>query len=781
MRTFKIFISSPSDLRRAPDLPDDELKAQHPGEPKDKRALVAEIIDNFNKRPGYRDKYKFQYYAYEELTPALTAGDDAQRVVDKQMIKPRDTDIVICMLWSRMGTPLADINPYTGRPYASGTEYEFYDAYDSARKRRGRPLLLLYRYLAPPPPLPPDATPEQIGERAVQIERVKDFFERFEGPRATLKGLYKTVRSPQDLEKQITTDIEIIVANEERKARNPIYRLTSNPLALALIALLFVLVGVMVLLLRPQVPPLKVQPFNVAIAGFVLDEAAGITRDEAQILSESFFNSFEARAADASGDLPFPIGVWSPAQVGIVQGKTPEEREKNAQALVRRIYDQHRARADIVVYGAIVRQNDRVGILPEFLITESLPELSETFGRFSLNAALTAPSPDQMRLLTGDLTRRSEVLSYIVQGIVSMVLQQYDLARQSYDQALNANRTSRSVGNELIYILRANASLGEYNRISALGDAADMPRLPELLKAAEDDFTQAVNAKPDYARSYAGLGSVLYLRALEPVSARAAWSEIANESLQRIEDTFQKALQATDNPETADIPTKANFGIGQVYTLRFLRGDANAWDEADKRFDGVIADYGDGKNPRVQELAAQAHGFKGLLRRERSDFAAAKTEYGLARDLTQLDARKEVFRRSLALVTITERRAARDIDGAVAATDELLASSRLPPNDAAALLYQKGKMLSEAGRTEESVAAYEAVTKLNPPADAQTTAQVWAELGDKYYALGRLQDSIDAYQKALDLDPQRQGHLARIIEETKAELQAQSATPTPEP
>src|SRR5689334_20345633 len=124
MREIRVFISSPSDLRRAPDDP-----AAIPGEPADKRQLVSDVIRALNERPTLRERYKFIPYLYEELTPPVVGGQEAQKVVDDQMLRPSETDVVICLLWSRMGTPLTDINPDTKRPYESGTEYEFYDAY----------------------------------------------------------------------------------------------------------------------------------------------------------------------------------------------------------------------------------------------------------------------------------------------------------------------------------------------------------------------------------------------------------------------------------------------------------------------------------------------------------------------------------------------------------------------------------------------------------------------------------------------------------------------------
>src|SRR5688572_16079856 len=85
MRNVRVFISSPGDLH-------------------EQRRMVAQDIEELNKRAGFRDRYKFVAYLYEQLAPAMT-GDGPQDVVNEQMLRPSDADIVVCMLWSRIGTP----------------------------------------------------------------------------------------------------------------------------------------------------------------------------------------------------------------------------------------------------------------------------------------------------------------------------------------------------------------------------------------------------------------------------------------------------------------------------------------------------------------------------------------------------------------------------------------------------------------------------------------------------------------------------------------------------
>jgi hypothetical protein len=88
-------------------------------------------------------------------------------------------DLVICILWSRLGTLLAPtLRMPDGSPPGSGTEYEIGWALDQAGKNRGVPGLRVYRNCSKPtPPLEPK------GERDAfirQWDSVQEFFAHWE-------------------------------------------------------------------------------------------------------------------------------------------------------------------------------------------------------------------------------------------------------------------------------------------------------------------------------------------------------------------------------------------------------------------------------------------------------------------------------------------------------------------------------------------------------------------------------------------------------------------------
>lgn len=740
MRNIKVFISSPGDLREA-------------------RQVVAELLRDFNERPTIRDRYKFSAYLYEEHAPALT-GEGPQDVVNEQMLQPRDADIVICMLWSRLGTPLTEINPDTGKPYGSGTEYEFYDAY-RAYQRRKRPLVLLYRCSAPPPE----------GARVDGLAAVTEFFERFRGADAPLRGLYRSFETPEQLQRAISNDIDSQIAHWERPSR----RLIDNVVRpfWFVFALLLVLLAALVIALPSvfnSVPPLENAPFNVAIAEFAVDPDSDISEADVEVLTEAFHTNFVTRLDEVRSELPLVVGVWSPEQIGVVEGETPEEREQNAQALEVELRERHNARADIIVYGVIAQRGNRIEVQPEFYVTDNWPEVNELFGRFELASALYAPNIDRARALSGELSNRSQVLAFITQGLVQMIFQQYDEARRAFSVALEINRDI--VGQELIYVLRGNASLVNYNQIVASGDGRQAQRLPGLLDDATADFQQAIALNPAYARGYAGLGSVEYLNLLEPIRVRGAWTQLDDAQIDALEATFRMALEAPDAPESADVPTKVAFGLGQVAMLRYLQGDFQAVDEVREQFAQVIADYGEGSNPRVKELAAEATARLGYLERLLGDYEASQVLYTEAIALSDIEERRLLFQRGLLEAQIEALRAQQNVDEATVAYEELLNLAMLP-TERAAYLFQYGKMLNEAGRERQAIAVYMQAAALDLTHDPVLAGQIWVELGNLYYDTGDLEASVAAYESAMEADPEGQGHLIRVIEETRAELQAQ--------
>lgn len=175
------FISSPSDVSK-------------------ERNEIISLIERLNVMPHISSHFVFVPLAYESLTPAVV-GQGPQKVVDKYMMDAKKSDIFICVLWSRMGTPILDEE--SGTEYQSGTEYEFIQAYKENQKS-GKPHMLLYRCTRN---IPHDVDVEQVG-------KVQKFFKQFEGKDSKFKGLYKNFTSTDEFSKMLFKDLNEILSKD---------------------------------------------------------------------------------------------------------------------------------------------------------------------------------------------------------------------------------------------------------------------------------------------------------------------------------------------------------------------------------------------------------------------------------------------------------------------------------------------------------------------------------------------------------------------------------------
>jgi len=179
LRRIEVFISSPRDVY-------------------EERQIVKRIIERCNRIHAFAERYVLRLQAYEESAPA-EVGNRPQTIIDTHMMKASSSDLFICILWHRMGSPF--IHKETGERFQSGTEYEFLDAYRH-NQLHGKPYMLLYRGMKP---FPPEVDAQQLGA-------VEAFFRRFEGEHTELEALYKTYQSNEQFEDILFHDIDIVLS-----------------------------------------------------------------------------------------------------------------------------------------------------------------------------------------------------------------------------------------------------------------------------------------------------------------------------------------------------------------------------------------------------------------------------------------------------------------------------------------------------------------------------------------------------------------------------------------
>jgi WD40 repeat protein len=126
--SYRIFISSPGDV----------------GPERRRAALIVEKLAREYARFIRVSPYLWEY------EPMLASGHFQDVIA-----QPRDSDLVIVILWSRLGTPLPErtanreYRGLDGRVPVTGTEWEFEDAL-AGRQATGSPDLLIYRKTAEP-------------------------------------------------------------------------------------------------------------------------------------------------------------------------------------------------------------------------------------------------------------------------------------------------------------------------------------------------------------------------------------------------------------------------------------------------------------------------------------------------------------------------------------------------------------------------------------------------------------------------------------------------------
>jgi hypothetical protein len=167
-----------------------------PGDVADERKIARELIEGeLQKRPFYNG-LKLEVIAWDDPAARIPmlANETPQESVNDAQPRPSTCDIVIVILWARMGTPLPEkIRKPDGEPYLSGTEWEYLDAINSPLEPK--PEVLVYRRTEEPKIGLRDP---QKKEKEEQFERVEAFFARFRNPDGSLAGGINEYAAPDD-------------------------------------------------------------------------------------------------------------------------------------------------------------------------------------------------------------------------------------------------------------------------------------------------------------------------------------------------------------------------------------------------------------------------------------------------------------------------------------------------------------------------------------------------------------------------------------------------------
>lgn len=183
-----------------------------PGDVTDERGIVRAVIDQLNSDPLLKPYIDLDVIAWDDPDAPIPmpANLTPQEAVNRSIPKPSECDIVIVIFWSRMGTPLdPDIYGYKddGTPYLSGTEYEYWDALNAARKK-GTPTVLVYRRTEEV--LVSSKDPDR-NRKFRDLERVENFFSAFSSPEGYARLSFKTYEKPDDLRHLIEKEFKVML------------------------------------------------------------------------------------------------------------------------------------------------------------------------------------------------------------------------------------------------------------------------------------------------------------------------------------------------------------------------------------------------------------------------------------------------------------------------------------------------------------------------------------------------------------------------------------------
>ena len=189
MHPLRIFISSPGDVQL-------------------ERQIARRVIARLQSEFGDQQPIEPYFWEYEPMR--LTKD------FQEQIPRTSSFDIVVCILWARLGSPLgASHLREDGTPYQSGTEFEFEDAAKSF-SARGVPDILVYRNRTDPQIKP---RPKEERERQLaQLDALDAFLDRWTREGDIFKGAITTYSDVAQFEELLGEHLRKLIAARCPKA-----------------------------------------------------------------------------------------------------------------------------------------------------------------------------------------------------------------------------------------------------------------------------------------------------------------------------------------------------------------------------------------------------------------------------------------------------------------------------------------------------------------------------------------------------------------------------------
>lgn len=342
--------------------------------------------------------------------------------------------------------------------------------------------------------------------------------------------------------------------------------------------------------------------FTVTVAEFVVIDESGkaIRSDNGLKLAESIASQIGALFKEMHLDTVMSNNVCGPMQVGKIQ----TEEEAREYALSNGV--------TIVIYGQVKEIDGSSFVSPRFFVNHAaFKEADEIAGQHELGDVRGKLDESIILAENPGLQARIDGLSRLTIGLVYYSVDNYDKALEYFQKADDPKWAGS--GKETVHLLIGNVYIRE---------ASENKDFESLLPLADAAYQKALEINSNYGRAMIGEANVLYLRALTQDNCDPAGLEAASALI-------DKSLTLTDQPESANIETKAHFYRGQIAIIRdYCEIPGDDWRVvAEREFTWVIERYA--ANPEsdtsksIEFFASHAYARLGYLAYLRSDLDAA--------------------------------------------------------------------------------------------------------------------------------------------------------------
>ena len=180
-----------------------------PGDVAAERKLALEVINGMQRRWFARGKVTLDTVEWDDdlaRVPMAASATPEDSVID-YLGRPRDCELTVVILWSRIGTRLPNsFRRADGSAFESGTVWELEDARD-----RGRDVWV-YRCTRPLEITGDDLKAQRVDEKLAQYRAVEAYFVRaFQNPDGSLKGGVNTFDTPTSFGKALGEHLEAFI------------------------------------------------------------------------------------------------------------------------------------------------------------------------------------------------------------------------------------------------------------------------------------------------------------------------------------------------------------------------------------------------------------------------------------------------------------------------------------------------------------------------------------------------------------------------------------------